>query len=149
VAGRSGVIFNHGGGRRRLPEDNVARFRNRLRGLRDRWRAGAVTRPCLTGLMFKLAMQFALTPFIRRPSTLVAKDSTFKQHLPRVFLSQSIGGGGGNGGFSVSVAVAGGVVRSASLAVGVGGAGVLDRRVRDGVSDNIRERTSSMKNRKR
>jgi RNA-directed DNA polymerase len=30
-------------GRRRLPEDNVARFRGRLRGLRDRWRAGAVT----------------------------------------------------------------------------------------------------------
>jgi RNA-directed DNA polymerase len=39
----------HGGdksgrGRRRLPEDNIARFRNRLRGLRDRWRAGTVTR---------------------------------------------------------------------------------------------------------
>jgi RNA-directed DNA polymerase len=39
----------HGGtkagrGRRRLPDDNVARFRNRLRGLRDRWRAGTVTR---------------------------------------------------------------------------------------------------------
>ncbi len=32
------------GGRRRLPENNVARFRNRLRGLRDRWRAGTVTR---------------------------------------------------------------------------------------------------------
>jgi hypothetical protein len=32
------------GGRRRLPADNVARFRNRLRGLRDRWRAGTVTR---------------------------------------------------------------------------------------------------------
>ena len=32
----------HGDGRRRLPEDNVRRFRNRLRGLRDRWRAGAV-----------------------------------------------------------------------------------------------------------
>jgi retron-type reverse transcriptase len=31
-------------GRRRLPEDNVARFRNRLRGLRDRWRAATVTR---------------------------------------------------------------------------------------------------------
>jgi len=31
-------------GRRRLPEDNVARFRNRLRGLRDRWRAGTVSR---------------------------------------------------------------------------------------------------------
>lgn len=31
-------------GWRRLPEDNVHRFRNRLRGLRDRWRAGAVTR---------------------------------------------------------------------------------------------------------
>jgi retron-type reverse transcriptase len=30
------------GGLRRLPEDNVARFRNRLRGLRDRWRAGTV-----------------------------------------------------------------------------------------------------------
>ncbi len=30
------------GGRRRLPEDNVRRFRNRLRGLRDQWRAGAV-----------------------------------------------------------------------------------------------------------
>lgn len=32
------------GGRRRLPEDNVRRFRNRLRGLRDRWRAGQVER---------------------------------------------------------------------------------------------------------
>ena len=31
-----------GGGHRRLPEDNVRRFRNRLRGLRDRWRAGTV-----------------------------------------------------------------------------------------------------------
>ena len=31
-------------GRRRLPEGNVRRFRNRLRGLRDRWRAGRVTR---------------------------------------------------------------------------------------------------------
>ena len=30
------------GGRRRLPEANVRRFRNRLRGLRDRWRQGAV-----------------------------------------------------------------------------------------------------------
>jgi hypothetical protein len=33
-----------GRGQRRLPEDNVTRFRNRLRGLRDRWLAGAVTR---------------------------------------------------------------------------------------------------------
>ena len=32
------------GGFRRLPEENVRRFRNRLRGLRDRWRAGTVTR---------------------------------------------------------------------------------------------------------
>ena len=32
------------GGRRRLPEANVRRFRNRLRGHRDRWRAGTVTR---------------------------------------------------------------------------------------------------------
>lgn len=32
------------GGRRRLPEPNVRRFRNRLRGLRDRWRAGTVSR---------------------------------------------------------------------------------------------------------
>ena len=30
------------GDRRRLPEANVRRFRNRLRGLRDRWRAGTV-----------------------------------------------------------------------------------------------------------
>jgi retron-type reverse transcriptase len=30
------------GGRRRLPEDNVRRFRNRLRGLRDRYHAGTV-----------------------------------------------------------------------------------------------------------
>lgn len=30
------------GGRRRLPEDNIRRFRNRLRGLRDRWRRGAI-----------------------------------------------------------------------------------------------------------
>ena len=29
-------------GHRRLPEANVRRFRNRLRGLRDRWRAGTV-----------------------------------------------------------------------------------------------------------
>ena len=29
---------------RRLPEGNVRRFRNRLRGLRDRWRHGTVTR---------------------------------------------------------------------------------------------------------
>ena len=32
----------HDDGRRRLPEDNVRRFRNRLRGLRDQWRAGSV-----------------------------------------------------------------------------------------------------------
>ncbi len=32
------------GGPRRLPEANVRRFRNRLRGLRDRWRAGSVQR---------------------------------------------------------------------------------------------------------
>lgn len=32
------------GGWRRLPEENVRRFRNRLRGLRDRWRTGQVTR---------------------------------------------------------------------------------------------------------
>jgi hypothetical protein len=37
-----GFVLHPGG--RRLPEDNVARFRNRLRGLRDRWRAGTVTR---------------------------------------------------------------------------------------------------------
>ena len=37
-----GFVLLPGG--RRLPEANVARFRNRLRGLRDRWRAGAVTR---------------------------------------------------------------------------------------------------------
>ena len=30
--------------RRRLPEENVRRFRNRLRSLRDRWRAGSVAR---------------------------------------------------------------------------------------------------------
>jgi retron-type reverse transcriptase len=29
-------------GQRRLPEDNVRRFRNRLRGLRDQWRAGTI-----------------------------------------------------------------------------------------------------------
>ena len=32
----------HGDGRRSLPKDNVRRFRNRLRGLRDQWRAGSV-----------------------------------------------------------------------------------------------------------
>ncbi len=32
----------HCDGRRRLPEDNVRRFRNRLRGLRDQWRAGTI-----------------------------------------------------------------------------------------------------------
>ncbi len=30
-------------GSRRLPEDNLRRFRNRLRGLRDRWRAGTAS----------------------------------------------------------------------------------------------------------
>jgi RNA-directed DNA polymerase len=32
----------YGDGWRRLPEDNVRRFRNRLRGLRDGWRAGTI-----------------------------------------------------------------------------------------------------------
>ena len=32
----------HDDGHRRMPEDNVRRFRNRLRGLRDQWRAGAI-----------------------------------------------------------------------------------------------------------
>jgi hypothetical protein len=32
----------HGNGHRRLPESNVRRFRNRLRGLRDRWKIGTV-----------------------------------------------------------------------------------------------------------
>jgi RNA-directed DNA polymerase len=32
------------GGRRRLPEANVRRFRNRLRGMRDRWRADTIDR---------------------------------------------------------------------------------------------------------
>jgi RNA-directed DNA polymerase len=32
----------HADGRRSLPEDSVRRFRNRLRGLRDQWRAGAI-----------------------------------------------------------------------------------------------------------
>jgi RNA-directed DNA polymerase len=32
----------HADDRRRLPEENVRRFRNRLRGLRDRWRTGAI-----------------------------------------------------------------------------------------------------------
>ncbi len=36
-----GYVLFPGG--RRLPEENVRRFRNRLRGLRDRWRAGTVT----------------------------------------------------------------------------------------------------------
>ena len=31
-------------GSRRLPEDNIARFRNRLRGFRDRWLAGSIDR---------------------------------------------------------------------------------------------------------
>jgi retron-type reverse transcriptase len=38
-----GFVLSHDGGRR-LPEDNVARFRGRLRALRDRWRAGTVSR---------------------------------------------------------------------------------------------------------
>ena len=37
-----GFVLLPGG--RRLPEGNVRRFRNRLRGLRDRWRAGRVAR---------------------------------------------------------------------------------------------------------
>ena len=31
------------GGRRRLPDDNVRRFRSRLRGMRDRWRSGRIS----------------------------------------------------------------------------------------------------------
>ena len=42
----------HADGRRSLPEDNVRRFRNRLRGFRDQWRAGTIgftdVRPCLS-----------------------------------------------------------------------------------------------------
>ena len=37
-AGRRAVVRGH----RQLPEDNVHRFRNRLRGLRDQWRQGRV-----------------------------------------------------------------------------------------------------------
>jgi retron-type reverse transcriptase len=37
-----GYVLKRDGGRR-LPEAAVTRFRNRLRGLRDRWRAGSVT----------------------------------------------------------------------------------------------------------
>ncbi len=36
-----GFVLLPGGGRR-MPEDNVRRFRNRLRSLRDRWRAGTI-----------------------------------------------------------------------------------------------------------
>ena len=36
------------GGLRRLPEDNVRRFRNRLRGMRDRWQAGTITAEDIT-----------------------------------------------------------------------------------------------------
>ena len=39
-SGRRAVTAGH----RRLPEDNVRRFRSRLRGLRDRWRSGTVAR---------------------------------------------------------------------------------------------------------
>jgi retron-type reverse transcriptase len=35
-------------GLRRLPEDNVARLRNRLRGLRDRWRVGTANTETIT-----------------------------------------------------------------------------------------------------
>jgi retron-type reverse transcriptase len=35
------------GGRRRLPDENVRRFRNRLRGMRDQWRAGTIARPAV------------------------------------------------------------------------------------------------------
>lgn len=38
-----GFVLNPDGSRR-LPTDNVARFRKRLRGLRDRWRAGSIER---------------------------------------------------------------------------------------------------------
>jgi retron-type reverse transcriptase len=33
----------HHDGHRRLPDDNIRRFRNRLRGLRDQWRAGTIS----------------------------------------------------------------------------------------------------------
>ena len=36
-----GFVLCHDGGRR-LPEVNVRRFRNRLRGMRDQWRAGSI-----------------------------------------------------------------------------------------------------------
>jgi transposase len=36
------LAFSIPPGYRRLPEDNVRRFRNRLRGLRDRYRAGTI-----------------------------------------------------------------------------------------------------------
>ncbi len=36
-----GIVL-HDDGQRRLPEDSVRRFRNRLRGLRDQWRAGSI-----------------------------------------------------------------------------------------------------------
>jgi hypothetical protein len=41
-----GFMLYPGGGRL-LPEDNVRRFRNRLRGLRDQWRAGSIDRAAI------------------------------------------------------------------------------------------------------
>lgn len=42
----------HSGGMRRLPPESVTRFRHRLRGLRDRWRAGAVERAVVLRCVF-------------------------------------------------------------------------------------------------
>ena len=42
---RSDRSRSAGRGHRLLPDDNVRRFRGRLRGLRDRWRAGTISMP--------------------------------------------------------------------------------------------------------
>lgn len=42
----------HPGGLRRLPPESVRRFRNRLRGLRDQWRAGTVERAVVLRRVF-------------------------------------------------------------------------------------------------
>ncbi|WP_296870193.1 reverse transcriptase domain-containing protein [Tibeticola sp.] len=43
------------GGQRRLPPEQVRRFRNRLRGLRDRWRAGSIDRATVLRRVFAWA----------------------------------------------------------------------------------------------
>lgn len=76
-----GYELRHGG-RRRLPPENVQRFHNKLRGLRDRWRAGTINEEAVRQRIeaWIAHSSFAHTDALRRE---IFRDGWFDPRRPR------------------------------------------------------------------